>query len=128
MRNSVASRVQLLVTLWTVAHQASCPWGSPGKVTAVGCHFFLQGIFPTQGLNQSLLHLLPLVGRILLVSHLGSLNGTSALIKGPPENLALHHVGTRPEDSHHEPRSRSSPDTKFAGTLILTSGLQNCEK
>ena len=27
-----------------------------GKSTRVGCHFFLQGIFPTQGLNPSLLH------------------------------------------------------------------------
>ena len=29
---------------------------SPGKNTAVDCHFLLQGIFPTQGLNPGLLH------------------------------------------------------------------------
>ena len=29
-----------------------CPWGSPGKNTGVGCHSFLQGLFPTQGSNQ----------------------------------------------------------------------------
>ena len=29
-----------------------------GKNTGVGCHTLLQGIFPTQGLNLSLLHLL----------------------------------------------------------------------
>ena len=28
----------------------------PGKNIGVDCHFFLQGIFPTQGLNQDLLH------------------------------------------------------------------------
>ena len=28
---------------------------SPGKNTGVGCHALLQGIFPTQGLNPSLL-------------------------------------------------------------------------
>ena len=28
-----------------------CPWDSPGKKTGVGCHFLLQGIIPTQGLN-----------------------------------------------------------------------------
>ena len=28
-----------------------CPWDSPGKNTGVGCHAFLQGIFPTQKLN-----------------------------------------------------------------------------
>ena len=27
------------------------PWDSPGKNTGVGCHFLLQGIFPTQGLD-----------------------------------------------------------------------------
>ena len=34
----------------------SCPWDSPGKNTGVGCHVFLQGIFPTQGSNLCLLH------------------------------------------------------------------------
>ena len=33
-----------------------CPWGFPGKNTGVGCHFLLQGIFPTQGSNPRLLH------------------------------------------------------------------------
>ena len=28
----------------------------PGKNTGVGCHFLLQGIFPNQGSNPSLLH------------------------------------------------------------------------
>ena len=32
-----------------------CLWGSPGKNTRVGCHFLLQGIFPTQGSNPGLL-------------------------------------------------------------------------
>ena len=31
-----------------------CPWDSPGKNTGVGCHFLLHGVFPTQGLNLSL--------------------------------------------------------------------------
>ena len=46
------SRVQLLATPWTGAYQA---WDSPGTNTGVGCHFLLQGIFPTQGSNQNLL-------------------------------------------------------------------------
>ena len=28
-----------------------CPWAFPGKHTGVGCHLFLQGVFPTQGSN-----------------------------------------------------------------------------
>ena len=34
------------------------PRDSPGKNTGVGCHAILQGIFPTQGSNLSLLCLL----------------------------------------------------------------------
>ena len=33
-----------------------CPWDFPGKNTEVGCHFLLQQIFLTQGLNLGLLH------------------------------------------------------------------------
>ena len=33
-----------------------CPWDYPGRNTGVGCHFLLQGIFPTQGSNPHLLH------------------------------------------------------------------------
>ena len=32
------------------------PWDFLGKNTGVGCHFLLQGIFLTQGLNSHLLH------------------------------------------------------------------------
>ena len=46
-----------------------CPWDFPGKNTGVGCHFLLQGIFLTQGLNLGLLH----CGQILCcLSHQGS--------------------------------------------------------
>ena len=52
------SRVWLFAMLWTVALQALCPWDSPGKNTRVSCCILLQGIFPTQGSNLGLLHLL----------------------------------------------------------------------
>ena len=32
------------------------PWDFPGKNTGVGCHFLLQEVFPTQGLNPGLPH------------------------------------------------------------------------
>ena len=41
-----------------------CLWDFSDKNTGVGCHFLLQEILPTQGLN---LHLLQLLG------HLGSI-------------------------------------------------------
>ena len=33
-----------------------CPWNSPGMSTAMGCHFLLQGIFPTWESNPGLPH------------------------------------------------------------------------
>ena len=54
------SPVQLFVTLWTVAHQASLSMGFSRQeyCTGVGCHFLLQGIFLTQRSNPCLLYLL----------------------------------------------------------------------
>ena len=48
------NHVRLFAAPWTEA----CQWNFPGKTTEVGCHFLLQGIFPTQELNLGLLHLL----------------------------------------------------------------------
>ena len=52
---SCFSCVQLFtnVAWWATVHG-----DSPLKNTGVGCHALLQGIFPTQGLNPSLLGLL----------------------------------------------------------------------
>ena len=49
-----------------------CPWDSPGKNTGVGCHFLLQGIFQTQGLNPCLLHLLRWQAHFIPLWYLGS--------------------------------------------------------
>ena len=58
-------------TLWVVAPLGSSVHGdSPGKNTAVGCHFLLQGIFLTQESNPHLLHW---QGDSLPLSHQGSL-------------------------------------------------------
>ena len=51
-----AKSCSALATPWSVACQAPLPWDSPDKNTGVDCHFLLQGIFPTQGSNQDLLH------------------------------------------------------------------------
>ena len=39
------------MTPWTVAHQTPLSMGFPKQEHWVCCHFLLQGIFPTQGLN-----------------------------------------------------------------------------
>ena len=48
------SRVWLFATHWAVAYEAPPPWDFPGKSAGMGCHFLLQGIFPTQGSNPGL--------------------------------------------------------------------------
>ena len=52
------SCIRLFATPCTIAPQAPLSMGSPGKNTGVGCSALLQGLFPTQGLNPHLLHLL----------------------------------------------------------------------
>ena len=55
-----AKSLQLCATLCDPMRQQPtrlpCPSDSPGKNTGVGCHFLLQGIFPTQGSNPGLLY------------------------------------------------------------------------
>ena len=51
------SRARLFATPCIVAcPKLLHPWDFQDKSTGVGCHFLLQGIFPTQGLNPVLSH------------------------------------------------------------------------
>ena len=51
------SRARLFATPWIVASTKLLgPWDFQGKSTGVGCHFLIQGIFPTQGSNPGLSH------------------------------------------------------------------------
>ena len=71
-RTSVSFSVNFLVLTVVVLVAKSCPallqphglqptrhlclWDFPGENTGAGCHFLLQGIFLTQGLNLGLLN------------------------------------------------------------------------
>ena len=55
---------------WTVALQAPRPWDFPSKNTGVGCHFLLQGISLTQGLNPCL-RVCSIAGRFFTAETLG---------------------------------------------------------
>ena len=50
-------------------HGLYSPWNSPGQNTGVSTLFLLQGIFPTRGLNLSLLHCRKILYQL---SHMGS--------------------------------------------------------
>ena len=86
------SHVWLFATLWTVAYQASLSMRFSGKSTGVGCHFLLQGIFPTQGSNPGLLHCRQM---LYLLSHQGSHQGNFARYC-----QILHHRGSIVLPSH----------------------------
>ena len=63
------SCVQLVATHGLKSSRLLCPWDFSGKNFGVGCHYLLQEIFPTQGLN---LHFLHWQVDSLLLSHQGS--------------------------------------------------------
>ena len=73
VRIQLRGHVQLFATPWTVAHQA--PWSMEFSRQECwsGCHFLLQGIFPTQGSNPHLLHLLHWHVDSVPQHHLGNL-------------------------------------------------------
>ena len=65
LKHATCMCVQLCPTLCGSA-RLLCLWFFSGKNTGVGCNFFLQGIFPTQGSN---LHFLPSQVYSLPLSH-----------------------------------------------------------
>ena len=70
-----AQVLQSCSLLWSARLRSArlpCPWDYPSENTGVGCHFLLQGIFPTQGSNPSLLRLLHWQVNSLPLSHLGN--------------------------------------------------------
>ena len=73
------------------------PLDSPGKNTGVGCHFLLQGIFPTQGLD---LHFL-------------------CLLHCQADSLPLHHLGTPKKDIHMSNKHR-----KWYSTSLIIRIMQ----
>ena len=67
-----------------------CPWDSPDKNTRVGCHFLLQGIFPT---NQRIEVVSPaLVGKFFFkpLSHQGSLEALLSTCYMPGSRWAFY--------------------------------------
>ena len=66
-----------------------CPWDFPSKNTGVGCHFLLQRIFLTQGLNLSLPHYRQMLYRL---SHQGSHMETCDMVEETSLKTYLENV------------------------------------
>ena len=81
-----------------------CPWDFPGKGTGVSCHFFLQGIFPTQGSNPCLPHCRQTLYRL---SHQGNFSHSSV------DCIMLYHKYTyKNETGQNIPWKSSTLDTQ----------------
>ena len=70
-----------------------CPWTFPGKNSGVCCHFLLQGIFPNQGSNPSLLRLLRWQADSLPLCHRESPYVSPSLPIYPSEGLYFSFSG-----------------------------------
>ena len=90
-------------------------WNSPGQNTGLGSLSLLQGIFPTQGLNQGLLHYRQILYQL---SHKGSPTCTQSQgAHSPIGNDLFAHLG-------HEPKILSFIDPGLQkGTLLLKEEL-----
>ena len=81
-----------------------CAQDSPGKNTGVGCHFLLQGIFPTQRSNPCLLGLLHWQANSLPLCHLGR----------PLRNIVFNLIGC----------GKDSTQLNQRGVLVQTQGAK----
>ena len=94
------SRFQLFATPWTVAcPRLLHPWDFLGKSSGVGCHFLLQGIFPTQGSNPGLLHCRQTLSRLShqrsQISHVESQIFFSTAVKMVPVAYSYDFIDIR---------------------------------
>ena len=74
-------------------------WDFPGNKTVVSCHFLLQGIFPTKGLNQ---HLLSWQVNSLPLSHQGSSKYVCMYVCMNVPTLLFSHQVMPDSLQHHE--------------------------
>ena len=103
-------------------HGFYSPWNSPDQNTGVGSHFFLQGIFPTQRLNQGLLH-----GRWILyqLSYYGSPSSLSWFSSAVPCWLMVAAPGPRRSNcGYHFPATTSLPAPAHCLCLSCLLGSQ----
>ena len=117
----------------SVGKESACDAGDPGSIPGLGralewdCHFFLQGIFPTQGSNLGVLHCRQILYHL---SHQGSpMKITSmpkyhqeALLLGPSQG-SLHPLGSLPHPPARVGSSQALPvrDLTAAGPRQVPS-------
>ena len=104
-----------------------CQWNFPGKNTGVGCHFLLQGIFPTQGSNPHLLHWQADTLSLSLMALLMEMHNTAHEIVLPPpcptpEVLSLNLIKP-PLITNSRDTQRTEENTDITGMQSAKSRL-----
>ena len=96
----------------------------PGKNTGVGCHFLLQGIFPTQGSNTSVLCLLHWEAASLPLCHQGSPASVSilSLIEPMGDDPMAHFIEEEARVS--EGKKQSPVSSGISGTAAALAPQQ----
>ena len=117
-------------TPWTIA-RFLCPWDLPGKNTEVGCHFFLQGILPTQGLNRCFLHWQALFFTHRETPDISSVQLSRSVVSNSLRSRELQHARppcpypTPGVDSNSCPLSRWSHPTISSSVIPFSSCPQS---
>ena len=91
---SCLCHIQLFATPWTVAHQVPLSTGFPRQNTGMGCHFLLQGIFPTRRSNLCLLYP-ALAGEFVTTELPGKLSVITGVSKCGRERQKRYVLGER---------------------------------
>ena len=111
-----------LATPWTVALEAPLSLGFPRQEYWVGCHFLLQGIFLTQGLNWGLWHYSPSPA---LQADLQNVPPGKPLYWQPVQQTIAKHLLCPVLAQHLQEQWRAKPSSQQAALLIsLESSLQ----
>ena len=100
-----------------------CPWDFPRKYTGVGCHFFLQGIFLTQGLNPGSIcrKILYQVSYREYLLQDKSRNNVKVKLSGPEEVVLCL---TFPTHTRYRPQPRLHSCQKLSPAMPLLLRLQ----
>ena len=114
---SLFSHVRLVQPHGVQSSRLICLWDSPGKNSGVGCHFLLQGMFPTQGSNPRLLRckwiLYPLSHQGSPgFSHYSSPTRVEAMLSDTVTGSGCHSVYAQ---RHRRPQTAKDCDTCPAG-------------
>ena len=113
------SCIQLFATPWTIGCQTPLSMGFSRQEYGVGCHFLLQGTFPSQGSNLCFLHWQVVS---LPPSHVGSPGWGRSISLNITEVSPISWSSTQ---LHVTPLPPSSPAFSFLSYWPSRNGLSN---